>query len=182
MNRHLTMRRVALVLGALCVALVLWYWLVRPTTLTIAVGPAGSAHVAYVETIAKVLRETRQPFRLKVVRVEGVEEASRQLDAGKVDLAVVRSDDPTSNDARSIVLIHRRSLVLIARKEAEIETIRDLEEKKTGLLVSDSDSFRPLIKLIMSHYEINADEMALVDIPWAEAPAALASKRVDALL
>ena len=120
------MRRVALMFGALCGVLAIWYLAVRPTVLTIAVGPAGSSQGAFAETVGKLLKETRQPFRFKVVETDGTEESSKQLDGRKVDLALLRSDDLTSKEARSIVIVHRRSLILVSRKEAKIESLRDI--------------------------------------------------------
>ncbi len=182
MKGPLAMRRVALMFGALCGVLAIWYLAVRPTVLTIAVGPAGTSQVAFVETVAKLLRETRQPFRFKILTTDGTEESSRLLDGRKVELALLRSDDLTSKEARSIVIAHRRSLLLVSRKEAEIESLRDIAGKKVAIATTDTDSFMPLIERVMAHFEVDTDDLTIEEIPREDIPAALAEGRVDAII
>ncbi len=92
-----------------------WSYFSRPTTLKVAVGPAGSKREAFVGALARSLVEARAPVRLKLVPVKGSAEAAALLEADKVQLAVVRSDEPRIADARSIVVLDRRSLVLAMR-------------------------------------------------------------------
>lgn len=176
------MRRVALTFGALCLLLAVWYIAVRPTVLTIAVGPPGSSQAAYVETIAKLLKETRQPFQLKIISASGTEAASALLDGRKTDLAALRSDDLTAKDARSIVILHRRALILVSRKEAGIDSLREIGGKRIAIATTDSDTYLPVIERVMSHYEIDADELKIEEIPRAEIPAALAEGRIDGVI
>lgn len=182
MKAHLALRRIALMLGALCALLAVWYLAVRPTTLTIAVGPEGSSQFNYAATIAKLMKETKQPFKLKVVHVAGTAEASEMLDDGKADLAIVRSDDLTSKDARSIVIIHKRAIILVAHKDAGIESLRDVGGKKIAISMSDTDSYKPIIERILGHYEVETDELKLEEMPRDEIAAALADKRIDAFI
>ena len=91
MKGPLAMRRVALMFGALCAILAIWFLALRPAVLTIAVGPSNSTQAAVVATVAKLLRETRQPFRFKILTAEGTEDSSKLLDARRVDLALLRA-------------------------------------------------------------------------------------------
>ncbi len=179
MKGQLALRRIALVMAAMCVVLAGWYLWLRPTTLRIAVGPEKSSQREYIENIARLMKETKQPFRLKIVTVAGTTEASDALDNGKADIAVVRSDDLTSKDARSIVIIHKRAVVLVAREDTGIKTLRDVNGKKIAISMADSDSFKGILERILSHYDIDDDDVTLTEMPRANIAEALAEKRID---
>ncbi len=182
MKGQLALRRIALVLAGMCAVLAGWYLWLRPTTLVIAVGPEKSSQAAYIDTIARLMNETKQPFRLRVLRVEGTEAASDALDTGKSDLAVVRSDDLSSKDARSIVIIHKRAIILIARKDSGIESMKDVGGKKIAISMADSDSFKPILERILSHYEVEEDDMKLEEMPRDNIAAAMAAKTIDGFI
>jgi len=176
------LRRIALVLAGMSALLAGWYLWLRPTTLTIAVGPAKSSQATYIETIARLMRETKQPFRFNVIKVGGTEAASDALDTGKADLAVVRSDDLSSKDARSIVIIHKRAIILVTRKDAGIESLKDVGGKKIAISTADTDTFKPIVERILSHYEVDEDEMNLEEMPRNRIAAALAAKEIEGFI
>jgi TRAP-type uncharacterized transport system substrate-binding protein len=179
MARQLALRRVAVVLGALCLVLAAWYLAVRPTMLRVAVGPPGSAQVEVMEALARVLRDTHQPFRLRLVRAGGTADASRMLDKGTVDLAVLRSDDHEGRDARSIVILHKRALAVVLRKDSGIETLRDIADRPIGITNVDSDSYRPIVQRIMSHFELDEAALKLQEMTSKETVDAMAQRRID---
>lgn len=88
-----------------------------PALLTVAVGPQNSPILAYTKEIQEALVETRQPFRLKILVTTGSVESSNLLDSRKSNIAIVRSDDETSKTARSIVVLQKKTLFVIARKQ-----------------------------------------------------------------
>lgn len=188
MKNHLALRRVAVMLGALCLILGLWYLMVRPTHLRVAAGPPGSSAYGYVESIARVLKDTRQPFRLTLVPVDGSAAASELLDKGRVDLAMLRSDvDGLSDgegprDARSIVVMHKRAVILVVKKNAEIETIRDIAEKRIAVVNVDRDSYRPIVERILGHYDIDVEALSLRELTRPELIKAMASGELDGFI
>ena len=102
MHTRLAFRRIATIFGAVCMLLIVWHLYWRPVILRVAVGPVDSGQWRFVQATAKALKDTGQPFRLRLVPVEQSTSASAALEKGVVDLAVLRSDDPTSTEARSI--------------------------------------------------------------------------------
>src|SRR6185295_13382319 len=66
------------------------YYVLRPTTLRIAVGPAGSEDQKLVQLMAQTLAEENSSVSLSVGTTEGTTESVALLTAGKSDLAVAR--------------------------------------------------------------------------------------------
>ena len=179
MTGHLALRRVAVLLGALCLILAIWYLAVRPSVLRVAVGPPNGTQLEVLEALQKVMRDTNQPYRLRIVRADGTAHASRLLDQGKVDLAVLRSDDLSARDARSIVILHKRAVVLVTRKDSGIDSLREIAGRPIGITNVDRDSYKPIVERIMSHYEIEEGELKLTEMTRKETVAAMASREID---
>ena len=89
-----------IVLSGLCVAgglaVVAWYHLSKPTTLTLAVGPDGFEDAALVAAWSRALAADGSPLRLSVIPTSGPVEALSRLTKGEAQLAVIRSDGAAS--------------------------------------------------------------------------------------
>src|SRR5438105_4603013 len=68
------------------------YYVLRPTSLRIAVGPAGSDDQKLVQLMAQTFARDASTIRLAPVTTEGATESIALLAAGKADLAVARGD------------------------------------------------------------------------------------------
>src|SRR5512145_794171 len=68
------------------------YYVLRPTTLRIAVGPAGSEDQKLVQLMAQTFARDGSSVRLSLVTTEGTAESIALFTAGKADLAVARGD------------------------------------------------------------------------------------------
>src|SRR5215213_9787504 len=77
-----------LLLSGLCLgvglAIAAWHQLSKPTTLTLAVGPAGFDDAALVAAWSRALATDRVPLRLSVVPTSGPVEALDRLIEGSV--------------------------------------------------------------------------------------------------
>jgi len=114
-HRNGLLRRwlVTLAIGML-ITWAVWQFVSRPTTLTIAVGPADSERARFLTAVADRLKAARKPVRLKIVLVKDGAEAGRRLNSDAVDLAVLRSDQSDVTAVRSFAIIDRRAVLLIA--------------------------------------------------------------------
>ena len=68
------------------------YYVLRPTTLRIAVGPAGSDDQKLVQLMAQTFARENSSVRLSPITTEGAAESIALFTAGKADLAVARGD------------------------------------------------------------------------------------------
>src|SRR4029079_12130275 len=67
--------------------------LVRPVTLRIAVGPAGSDDLKLIQAMAHTFSRDSAAVRLTLVQTAGPVDSIAALAAGKADLAVARTDE-----------------------------------------------------------------------------------------
>lgn len=173
MDRTMLLRRVALVFGTLCAIMAGWYYVAAPKTLRIAVGPADSSQYRFAQAMARALKETQKPFRLEIVNVPDVVQGSRLLDGKKVDLAILRSDDATSVEARSLAILQKRTVLIVARADRGIEQVSDLAGKSLAIVASSTDRNLPMIERIFGHYDIaksvTIDELMLKDLTESKA-------------
>src|SRR5258707_10955279 len=68
------------------------YYVLRPVTLRIAVGPPGSDDQKLVQALAQTFARDGSPVRLTPITTEGATEAIALFAASKTDRAVARGD------------------------------------------------------------------------------------------
>ena len=182
MKRHIVLRWTALVFAFAALGLAAWFIATAPKTMRIAAGPEGSQQLRFLQSLGRTLAEHREPFRLEIVPVADSAAASKILDEGKVDLALLRSDDPTSTEARSIVIIQKRHVFLVARQDRLIKDWADLRNRPVGVVRGNSDDTRPLVERVLNQYGVNPADVRLRETPIQATVNALASGEVDALV
>jgi TRAP-type uncharacterized transport system substrate-binding protein len=131
-----------LVFGAAAGAL---YYVLRPVTLRIAVGPPGSDDHKVIQAMAEAFASESRTFRLSPITTDGAVEALGLLGAGKVDLAVGRVDLEMPADAQTVAIVRKNFVVLwspsglasknFKRKPApKIKEIEDLAGHRVGVI------------------------------------------------
>src|SRR2546428_11991710 len=90
------------------------YYVRRPTTLRIAVGPAGSEDQKLIQLMAQTFARENSAVRLSLVTTEGAAESIALFTAGKADLAVARGDLNLPENAESVAILRKNVVVLWA--------------------------------------------------------------------
>ena len=182
MKRHIVLRWTALLFALAAIVLAGWYVATAPRTLTIAAGPEQSQQSRFLQALARSLVEHREPFRLEIVPAPDSASAAKLLEAGKVKLALLRSDDQTATEARSIVLIQKRHVFLVARQDRNIKDWADLRSKKLGVVRGDSDDSRPLVERVLAQYGVDVGDVDMSEIALPGTTEALVTGEADALV
>ena len=91
------------------------YYVLRPTTLRIAVGPPGSEDHKLVQLMAQTFAREGSPVRLSPITTEGAQESIALFSAGKTDLAVARGDLNLPENAESVAILRKNVVVLCRR-------------------------------------------------------------------
>ena len=158
-----------LVFGAAAGAL---YYILRPETLRIAVGPAGSDDHKVIEAMTEAFASESRTVRLSPITTDGAAEALALLGAGKADLAVGRADLDMPADAQTVAVLRKNFVVLWApsglaksskrKPAAKIKEIADLAGHKVGI-IGRTPANAALLRVILSAAGVEADKVAVTN-------------------
>ena len=175
---------------ALLALLATLYLIGRPTTLTIAVAPAGGTEPALMRAFAAALKSERKGIRLRLVPYPGVRESAAALEAGTVDLAVVRPDVAMPSSGLTLAVL-RELAAVIAAPGTDLKELSDLGGKRVAVLANRTAD-PPLFTTLLGHAGLDlhgqdgtgpvpADAVALVSVEEGNLAAAFREKRIDAV-
>jgi TRAP transporter TAXI family solute receptor len=182
MSSRLSLPTLAIILGMIGLGFGAFYLARMPRTLTIAVGPAGSETHKYVASLAEAGFEAKDRIRLRIVTTEGAEVSARLLDEGKTDLAIVRSDYPMPAIGQTIIVIAKRSVLLLApQKRGSIQKLSDLKGKRVAV-VRFTDPNLPLVRKLLAVADLEEKDVTLIEADLADLPELMGSGRVDAAI
>ncbi|BAQ43935.1 MULTISPECIES: TAXI family TRAP transporter solute-binding subunit [Methylobacterium] len=180
MRRHLPLV-LAAILALVATALLAYQWLGQPTTLRVAVGPAGSEDARLMAAVAQSLARTHEEVRLRLVPTSGVAESARMAEIGRADLAVVRSDVGIPASTQTVAILHRDAALLLAT-DPSLSAVPDLRGKRIGIMRNPAANLR-LLASLLAHYDVPADAVTTVPLgDGQEAGEALREGKVDAVL
>jgi TRAP transporter TAXI family solute receptor len=141
------------------------FLLLRPTTLRIAVGPAGSDDQKIIQALAQNFADETASVRLSVVATEGAVDSIRVLRDGQADLAVARADEDLPDGAESIAILRKNVVVLWAperpsRGHKRIKAIFDLPGHRVGV-IGRTDVNASLLRVILKESGVDADKVEI---------------------
>src|ERR1700681_643563 len=90
------------------------YYVLRPVTLRVAVGPTGSDDEKLIKALAQAFAHEGSPVRLAPIVTEGATESIALLAASKADMAVARGDLDLPASATSVAILRKNVVVLWA--------------------------------------------------------------------
>jgi TRAP transporter TAXI family solute receptor len=146
------------------------FWALRPVTLSIAVGPAGSEDHKLVLALAQTFARDASPVRLAAITTEGAAESIALLAASKADLAVGRGDLEMPGNATSAAVLRQNVVVLWApsglpgkgsKKPApKIKTLDELAGHRVGVIGRTPANVK-LLRVILTESGVNPDKVAV---------------------
>ena len=187
-GRQTLLVAIALVLALIGAVSGGYYFAMRPETLRIAVGPAGSDDVKVVQTLTQAFAQTHGYVRLKPVQTDGAAASAEALAQGKVDLAIIRGDLDVPKNAQAVATL-RKNVVVIwvppakGRKKsgAKITKISHLAGHRIGV-VGRTPANVNLLKVILHQSGVDPNKVDIVQFPAAEAAEAIRSQKADVYL
>lgn len=167
-------------LGVVVSAVVLVREQTRTYRLVLASGGSTGEYYAFSQAFAEVVARNHPTIEIEVRATDGSVENMELLRTDQAQLALVQSDTPVQPPVRAVALLFPEMFHLLARTDADIDNVVDLRGKRIALMPQGSGSyalFWPLAK----HYGLTPESMTAIPMPAAEAHAALARGKVDAL-
>src|SRR5690349_5011726 len=147
------------------------YYVLRPTTLRIAVGPAGSEDQKLIQLMAQTFARENSAVRLSLVTTEGAAESIALFTAGKADLAVARGDLNLPENAESVAILRKNVVVLWApsglpakgskkQPTPKIKSLDELAGHRVGV-IGRTQANVTLLRVILTESGVNADKVAV---------------------
>lgn len=153
-------------------------YVTSPTTVTIAVGPADSQDAQLFHAFGQQLKTQRVALRLRIKSVPDAEAASKLLDKGEADLAVVRPDISTPVNGLTVALL-REAAVIILAPEGSIPDLSALAGKSIGIGIGHAAD-PGVMKAILQHLELDTPSIGIVPMPRDDILYALKENRIQA--
>jgi len=145
------------------------YYVLRPVTLRIAVGPPESDDQKLIQAMAESFDRERKGVRLSPIVTETATKSVALLGASNADLAVARGDLQMPGDAEAVVIVRKNVVVLWSsppakhskkQAAAKIKAIDDLEGHRVGV-IGKTPANVALLRMILTESGVVADKVAV---------------------
>jgi TRAP transporter TAXI family solute receptor len=161
----------------------------RPTTLRIAVGPAGSNDQNLIEALARTFAHDGSAVRLALVSTAGPVDSIAALRAHKSDLAVARGDEEMPDGTQSVAILRKNVVVLWApsRKGARkppkggIKEIGDLAGHRVGV-IGRTEVNVTLLRVILRESGVDPDRVAVAQFSTSNIADMVRDPSIDAFM
>jgi TRAP transporter TAXI family solute receptor len=167
------------------------YYVLRPVTLRIAVGPPGSDDQKLVQALAQTFARDGNPVRLTPITTEGAAESIALLAASKADLAIARGDLEMPGNAESVAILRKNVVVLWAPSGAaakgskkpapKIKGIDDLAGHHVGV-IGRTQANVILLRVILTESGVNPDKVAITQFGTNQITEMTRDPTVDAFM
>jgi TRAP transporter TAXI family solute receptor len=147
------------------------YYVLRPVTLRIAVGPPGSDDQKLIQAMAQAFARDRSAVRLFPITTDGAVESLALLGASKADLAVARADLDVPGDAETVAIVRKNVVVLWSpsglpgkgskkQPAPKIKAIDDLAGHRVGI-IGKTQANVSLLRVILTESGVDPGKVAV---------------------
>jgi TRAP transporter TAXI family solute receptor len=160
------------------------YYVMRPVTLRIAVGPPNSDDVKLVQSMAQIFARDRKYVRLRPIVTDGTAASAASLGAGTSDLAIVRGDLDLPKDAQAVAIIRKNFAVLwvpAGGKGKKIKKIEQLAGRRVGVIGRTPANVK-LLNVILSQSGVKPESVQVTQFSTQGFADAIKTQKVDAYL
>ncbi|EDX86128.1 TRAP transporter solute receptor, TAXI family, putative [Synechococcus sp. PCC 7335] len=148
--------------------------------ITFATGGETGEYYAFGRAIAQVTQKHAPNIQIEVVASVGSAQNMDSVQRRTADLALVQSDTPVQPAVTAVAQLYPEMFHLIARKTANVQTLRDLQGKRIALMPVGSGSYQ-LFWPLAAHYGLSDQDLEARPMPAKAAHAALRAGEVDVL-
>ncbi|HEY3794773.1 MAG TPA: ABC transporter substrate-binding protein, partial [Bradyrhizobium sp.] len=160
----------------------------RPATLRIAVGPAGSDDQNLIQALAQTFARDSSPVRLVVIPTAGPVDSIAALRAHKADLAVARDDEDMPDGTDSVAILRKNVVVLWApprkglkKGSKKIKGLDDLVGRRIGVIGRTEVNIK-LLRVILKESGVDPDKVTVVQFGVDQAAGMVRDATIDAFM
>lgn len=123
----------------------------RATTLTVGVAAVDGSEPQVIAAFAEASEHAHSDVRLRLEHYDSVADSARALQAGRVDLAVVRPDVLLPTDSSILANLRDRALIVVAPDGAPVTAASDLAGRHLGLILRTPADLNVLRQVLAEH-------------------------------
>lgn len=175
-----------------CTAAGTLYYVLRPVTLRVAVGPPGSDDQKLIQALAQGFDLDRSRVRLSPITTDGAVESLALLGAGKADLAVARGDLNMPGEAQIVAVVRQNFVVLWSpsglsgkgskrQPAGKIKTIDDLAGHRIGV-IGKTPANVALLHVILTESGVDPNKVAVTQFATNQIDELAREANLDAYL
>jgi TRAP transporter TAXI family solute receptor len=168
------------------------YYVLRPTTLRIAVGPQGSDDEKTIEAMAKVFADGKLALRVAPVKTDGAVESVALLGASKADLAVARADLEMPANVETVAIVRQNFVVLWSptglpgkgsakQRASKIKELADLAGHRIGV-IGRTQANVALLRIILKESGVAPDKVAVTQFSIGQIEEMARTPGIDAFM
>ncbi len=172
----LLMGLVGVALGA---SLIAYRYYSKPVTLSLAVGSFDGEATKVATIMAGRLDAAKSAVRIDIVPTDNVLDSAKLFAAGRTDLAIVRADVGDLSQARSVVLVNKSVLMILALPGAGLTSIEKLKGHTVGVVGGEIN--QKIVDALKKEYDL-ADKVNFKSFAPADVPRAIQAKEASAFL
>ncbi len=176
----------------LAVAAGLTLYLLRPVTLKIAVGPAGSDDLQLIQGLAQNFAREGSAVRLSVLTTAGAVDSIKELAKGRADLAVARTDEDMPDGTGSVAMLRKNVVVLWApsgsapkgaprAKRSRVKALGDLPGHRVGV-IGRTDVNIKLLRVILKESGVDPDKVSVTEYNPSQISDMVKDATIDAFM
>jgi uncharacterized protein len=155
-------------------------WNFSPSqTLRVATVPLNEGGRKFFSALKQEIASQHANIQLSLVDAADAGASAQALKDEKVDAAVIRSDDPSAVEGRTIFVLRNLYIALLVPAAAPIDSVAKLKGKKIGVLAKDA-AIDPMAKVVLDFYGV--DETHIVRLGLKELAVSLRHKQVAAVM
>ena len=161
------------------VGLIAYRYYDRPTVLSIAVGSFDGEAARIASIIAARLEATKSPVRLKIVPTDSALDSAKTFAAGKTDLAIVRADVGDLSQARSVMLVTKSVLMILALPGSGVTSIEKMKGHTVGVVGGEIN--QRIVDALKKEYDLG-DKVVFKNLAPADTPSAIKAKEASVFM
>src|SRR4051812_39916013 len=161
------------------ISLIGYRYYARPTTLSVAVGSFDGEAAKIASIIAGRLEATKSDIRLRIVATDNVLDSARIFAEGKTDLAIVRADVGDLTQARSVVLVTKSVLMILALPGSQVTSIEKMKGHTVGVVGGEIN--QRIVDALKMEYDLG-DKVTFKNLAPADTPRAIKAREATAFM
>lgn len=168
------------------------YYVLRPVTLRIAVGPPGSEDQKLIQALTQTFAREGSPVRLTPIVTPGAAESIALIATSKTDLAVARGDLDLPTNAESVAILRKNVVVLwsapgLPAKNGKKQTAPKIKEI-SGLaghrigVIGRTQANVTLLRVILTESGVAADKVTITQFATNQLAEMVRDPSIDAFM